>query len=90
MCAKESGRFVPTKLGIAVTDLLTAHFPDIVEVGFTARVEDELDDIANGERGWTPVLTEFYGPFDQAIEKAMKEAERGPKRSDRRGDRRGL
>ena len=76
---KESGRFVPTKLGIAVTDLLTAHFPDIVEVGFTARVEDELDDIANGERGWTPVLTEFYGPFDQAIEKAMKEAERVPR-----------
>ena len=76
---KESGRFVPTKLGIAVTDLLTTHFPDIMEVGFTARVEDELDDIANGEREWTPVLTEFYKPFDKAIERAMKEAERVPR-----------
>ena len=76
---KESGRFVPTKLGIAVTDLLTAHFPDIMEVGFTARVEDELDDIASGEREWTPVLTEFFKPFDKAIERAMKEAERVPR-----------
>ena len=76
---KDQGRFVPTKLGIAVTGLLTAHFPDIMDTGFTARVEEELDDIASGERAWTPVLKEFYGPFDKAIERAMKEAERVPR-----------
>ena len=76
---KDQGRFVATKLGIVVTDLLTAHFPDVMDVGFTARVEEELDEIANGERKWTPVLSEFYGPFDKAIERAMKEAERVPR-----------
>ena len=76
---KEGGRFVPTKLGIAVTELLTTHFPDIMDVGFTARVEEELDDIASGERAWTPVLKEFYVPFDAAIERALKEAPRVPK-----------
>ena len=76
---KDAGRFVPTKLGTAVTRLLTDHFPNIMDIGFTARVEEELDDIATGEREWTPVLREFYGPFDQAVEKAMKEAERVPR-----------
>ena len=76
---KDQGRFVPTKLGIAVNKLLTAHFPDIIDVGFTARVEEELDDIANGQREWTPVLQEFHGPFAQSVEKAMKEAERVPR-----------
>ena len=76
---KEQGRFIPTKLGTAVTGLLTAHFPNVMDVGFTARVEEELDDIASGEREWTPVLKDFYGPFDEAIERAMREAERVPR-----------
>ncbi len=76
---KETGRFVPTKLGTAVSNLLTSHFPDIMDVGFTARIEEELDEIARGEREWTPVLRDFYVPFDEAIEKAMKEAERVPR-----------
>ena len=76
---KDQGRFVPTKLGIAVTDLLTAHFSDIMDVGFTARVEGELDEVASGERQWTPVLREFYDPFDQAVERAMREAQRVPR-----------
>ena len=76
---KDKGRFVPTKLGTAVTNLLTAHFPDVMDVGFTARVEEELDDVASGEREWIPVLNEFYQPFDKAVEKAMKEAERVPR-----------
>ena len=76
---KEQGRFVPTKLGTAVTGLLTAHFANIMEVGFTARVEEQLDDIANGERAWEPMLKEFYGPFDEALERATKEAERVPR-----------
>ena len=76
---KEAGRFVPTKLGTAVTGLLTAHFSNIMEVGFTAQIEDELDDIANGEKAWEPMLKEFYGPFDEALELAMERAERVPR-----------
>ena len=76
---KEKNRFVPTKLGIAVTGLLTAHFPDVIDVGFTARVEEELDDIAAGERAWVPVLQEFYGPFNEAVTEAIENAERVPR-----------
>ena len=76
---KDKGRFVPTKLGAAVSGLLTTHFPDIMDVGFTARIEEELDDIARGERQWTPVLREFYGPFSKAVERAMVEAQRVPR-----------
>ena len=76
---KDEGRFVPSKLGTAVNGLLTAHFPDIIDVGFTARLEEELDDIASGEREWTPVLRDFYGPFAKAVAEAMKNAERVPR-----------
>ena len=76
---KEKGRFVPSKLGIAVNGLLTKHFPETVDVGFTARVEEELDDIANGDREWVPVLREFYGPFHDTVERADREAERVPR-----------
>lgn len=76
---KDQGRFIPTKLGIAVTDLLKVHFPDIMDVGFTAKIEDQLDNVAEGEQEWEPMLKEFYEPFDLSIEKAMKEAERVPR-----------
>ena len=76
---KDSGNFIPSKLGTAVTDLLIAHFPDIMDVGFTARIEKELDDIATGEREWTPVLRDFYGPFTGAVKRAIEEAERVPR-----------
>ena len=75
---KDRGRFVPTKLGTAVNGLLTEHFPDIIDVGFTARIEEELDEIASGEQEWTPVLREFYGPFTEAVQRAMVEARRVP------------
>ena len=76
---KEGGRFVPTKLGNVVNDLLTANFPDIIDVGFTARLEEELDEIASGERQWQPVLKEFYGPFIESVKLAMDKAERVPR-----------
>ncbi len=76
---KDQGRFVPTKLGTAVSGLLTTHFPDIMDVGFTARIEEELDDVANGERAWGPVLKEFYGPFSESVTRALTEAERIPR-----------
>jgi DNA topoisomerase-1 len=76
---KDQGRFVPTKLGTAVSGLLTAHFPDIMDVGFTARIEEQFDDVANGEREWVPVLKEFYGPFSESVTSALAEAERIPR-----------
>ncbi|MBM3948218.1 MAG: type I DNA topoisomerase [SAR202 cluster bacterium] len=76
---KDKGRFVPTKLGIAVNGLLTAHFPEVMDIGFTARIEEELDDIAAGEREWQPVLKEFYDPFHRSVGKAMTEAQRVPR-----------
>ena len=76
---KDKGRFAPTKLGVAVNGLLTRHFPDTVDIGFTARVEEELDDIASGDRDWVPVLREFYRPFHDTVERADREAERVPR-----------
>lgn len=76
---KDKGRLTPTKLGIAVTDLLTANFPDVMSVDFTAMMEQELDNIAEGQRAWVPMLRDFYEPFDELIEKTMKEAARVPR-----------
>ena len=69
-------RFFPQDVGEVVTDLLVEHFPEIVDVGFTARMEDELDDIAEGKMAWTQVLDEFYGPFERLVEKKEDEIER--------------
>jgi DNA topoisomerase-1 len=67
---KEEKKFIPTELGIAVNDLLVEHFPDIVDVGFTSNMEEELDEVASGERRWVPVISEFYGPFENALSQA--------------------
>ena len=60
---KEDKRFKPTSLGIAVNDFLMTNFADIVDYKFTAKMENELDEIANGEREWRPMIKEFYEPF---------------------------
>jgi DNA topoisomerase-1 len=72
----EEKRFRPTELGSVVNDLLVKHFPKILDVAFTAHVEEELDDIAEGERKWVDVLKEFYGPFEQALGAAEQQMER--------------
>ncbi len=64
-------RLVPTPLGITVTDLLVQHFPDIMDVNFTARMEEDLDRIAAGEEEWVAVLRRFYGPFEQRLQEAL-------------------
>jgi DNA topoisomerase-1 len=69
-------RFYPTELGSIVNDQLVKHFPQVLDVDFTAGVEDKLDDIAEGERGWVEVLQEFYDPFVQALETAEQQMER--------------
>jgi DNA topoisomerase-1 len=68
----ESKRLFPTEMGIVVNDLLVEHFPEIVDVGFTARMEDNLDQIASGEQEWVPVLCEFYEPFKAGVIRAHK------------------
>lgn len=67
-----SKKLIPTMLGRVVTELLVAHFPDIVSYEFTSDLEQKLDDIASGEKRWVPVLREFYIPFEQTLEQARQ------------------
>ena len=69
-------RLSPTELGEVVIDLLIKHFAAIVDAQFTSRMEDELDDIASGERAWVPVMREFYGPFHKSVEQAEQQMTR--------------
>jgi DNA topoisomerase-1 len=66
----ESKRLRPTSLGRVVSDLLVAGFPDIVEVGFTAKLENELDDVEEGRDGWIPTLHRFWKPFEKRLGEA--------------------
>ena len=70
---KEKGRIHPTELGLRVNALLNEHFPDIVNLGFTAAMEQEFDEISRGEREWVPVIRDFYNPFQEAIDKASSD-----------------
>ena len=63
-------RFRPTDLGYVVTDQLVEHFPDIVNVEFTAAMEGDLDQIEEGKADWVGLLREFYAPFEAALDKA--------------------
>jgi len=51
-------------------DLLVEHFPEVVDLSFTAQMEEELDQIADGDKEWVPVLEDFYGPFAKSLKKA--------------------
>ena len=74
--AVEERKLIPTELGFVVNDLLVEHFPNIFDIGFTSQLEEELDEIASGERAWIPTLHEFYTPFTITLEKAEKTMER--------------
>jgi DNA topoisomerase-1 len=69
---REGGKFAPTDLGTIVTDLLVESFNDIFDVTYTARLEDELDNIEDGKIGWTEALSEFYGRFKKDLEEAER------------------
>lgn len=71
---RDEKKLVPTELGFAVTDFLVSYFASILDLPFTAHMEDDLDAIANGEKQWVPVIAEFYGPFNERIKKAYDEA----------------
>ncbi|NWJ48860.1 MAG: type I DNA topoisomerase [Chloroflexi bacterium] len=66
-------KFVPTPLGSAVTTLLVARFPDLLDVKFTAKLEDELDQVAEGKREWVPLVAEVYHPMMQHLALAERE-----------------
>jgi len=66
---REESRFKPTSVGIAVNDFLVENFSAVDDIPFTAAMEDQLDQIANGEKKWVPVIKEFYDPFEKTLEK---------------------
>jgi DNA topoisomerase I len=65
--------FHPTEIGKMVNDLLVQHFPEVVDLKFTGKMEDNLDEIAEGKEKWTSVLKEFYEPFAATLERKYKE-----------------
>jgi DNA topoisomerase-1 len=67
---REDRRLFPTDTGILVNDLLVEHFPDVIEVGFTARMESDLDRIASGDEEWVEVIESFYLPFEADLKVA--------------------
>jgi len=73
---RDEKKMVPTELGFAVTDFLVQYFANILDLPFTANMEDDLDAIANGEKEWVPVIAQFYGPFYADIQKAYQDAEK--------------
>jgi len=72
----EEKKLAPTEIGILVNDLLVEHFPQIVDLNFTAKMEAELDEIAEGKRKWQPVIKEFYGPFEANLKVKEKEIDK--------------
>jgi len=70
---KENKYLYPTEMGILVNDLLTEHFPKIVDIKFTARMEEDLDKIAHGKQQWVPIIKNFYQPFKENLQKKYKE-----------------
>ncbi|MEP6755564.1 MAG: type I DNA topoisomerase [Chthonomonadales bacterium] len=69
-------RFHPTELGITVNDLLVKHFPDILNIAFTADMESKLDEVENGTADKVQLLRDFYGPFDASVALAHEQMER--------------
>ena len=69
---KDARALVPEDVGFVVTDFLREHFPDIVDTGFTARMEEDLDKIASGTVEWAPVVRQFFTPFSKRVEEKTK------------------
>jgi len=69
---RESKRLMPTETGVLVNNLLVEHFPEIVDVHFTARMEDDLDEVASGSRCWADVVSAFYAEFAPQVQRAQE------------------
>ena len=72
---KEQKQLIPTDLGKIVNKLLVENFPDVINVEFTAKIEEEFDEIADGKEQWKQVIREFYGPFKVTLDRVEKELE---------------
>ncbi|ANE49516.1 type I DNA topoisomerase [Flavisolibacter tropicus] len=72
----EKGKLFPTDLGLVVTDFLKQYFDDIMDYGFTARIEGEFDDVAQGKMRWNKMIDDFYNPFKDDVQKTIETAER--------------
>jgi len=67
---RDGGKLKPTEIAYTVNDLLVEYFPDVLEINFTAEMEQDLDEIANGKKDWVAVLKNFYGAFEPRLEHA--------------------
>jgi DNA topoisomerase-1 len=72
----EKSKLFPTDLGLVVTDFLNQYFNDVMDYGFTAKIEEEFDEVANGKRQWHKMIDAFYNPFKKDVEKTIETAER--------------
>ena len=72
----EKGKLFPTDLGLVVTDFLKQYFDDIMDYGFTARIEEEFDEVAMGKMKWNRMIDDFYSPFKEDVQKTIETAER--------------
>jgi DNA topoisomerase-1 len=87
---KTGGKFIPTEIGFVVTDLLVENFKDIFDPQYTARLEEELDEIEDGKERWTDALAEFYKKFERELhyaEKHMENVKRMEKPTDEKCER---
>ncbi|NTU67026.1 MAG: type I DNA topoisomerase [Candidatus Moranbacteria bacterium] len=72
----EEKRLYPLEIGNVVNDALVLHFPQIVDIKFTATIEEEFDEIAEGKKAWVPVIRDFYGPFHKNLTEKTKEVKK--------------
>ena len=72
----EKNKLFPTDIGMVVNDFLIQYFPDILDFHFTAKVEEEFDEIADGKLDWTKMLKTFYSPFHKTVEKTIDKSDR--------------
>src|SRR6188508_380148 len=72
----EKSKLFPTDLGLVVTDFLTQYFDDIMDYSFTARIEEEFDEVAEGKMKWHKMIDDFYLPFKKDVDKTIETAER--------------
>ena len=68
--SREKKRLMPTELGLVITEMMKKHFPDIINIQFTADMEEKLDEVEEGKLDWHEVISEFYGPFKESLDKA--------------------
>jgi DNA topoisomerase-1 len=72
----EKSKLFPSDLGLVVTDFLKQYFDDIMDYSFTARIEEEFDEVAEGKMKWNKMIDDFYSPFKKDVEKTIETAER--------------